>query len=81
VALCLNCDGKGKTVVPVGGSIGTMESTCNYCGGKGTFPASEKDFKEQHPDDPLPEVKESVPLFPEVTNSEKQRLIQPVGAA
>jgi len=77
VALCLNCDGKGKTVVSVGGSVGTMESTCNLCGGKGHFPASKEAYLAEHPDAVSAEEKEGAPLFPEVTNSEKQRLIMP----
>jgi hypothetical protein len=75
VALCLNCDGKGKTRVAVSGSIGEMDSTCNLCGGKGTFPASEAAYKLSNPDAPAEAPKEPVELFPEVTNSEKQRLI------
>lgn len=77
LATCLNCDGKGKRRVPVGGSIGEMDSTCDLCGGKGTFPASEKMFLAQHPEAVIGQEKEGKELFPEVTNSEKERLIVP----
>lgn len=41
VAKCLACDGKGQTRVPVAGTnTGDMASTCNSCGGCGTFPAN-----------------------------------------
>jgi hypothetical protein len=74
LATCLACDGKGKTRVPVQGSIGEMDSTCTLCGGKGTFPASKAAYDLTHPDEPV-EEKHGVEMFPEVTNSEKQRLI------
>jgi len=83
LATCLNCDGKGKLRVPVGGSIGEMDSTCTYCGGKGVFPASEKLYLERNPGAEIVPEKEGKELISEVSNSEKQRLIvpeNPVGA-
>lgn len=40
VAECLGCDGKGQCIASVNGSdptLGTMKSTCNACGGVGSF--------------------------------------------
>ena len=74
VALCLNCDGKGKTTVPVGGSIGTMDSTCTYCGGKGVFPASAASYTPQ-------QAAEEIAEFPLQGDSEKPRLLQPADVA
>jgi len=47
LAQCLNCHGTGKFT---GGSIwdggrSTHTSTCNICGGKGTFPARESEYR------------------------------------
>lgn len=77
LATCLNCDGKGKLRVPVAGSLGEMDSTCTLCGGTGTFPASEKQFLSEHPGTAQESPEEGVNPFPEITNSEKQRLIIP----
>lgn len=77
LATCLNCDGKGKLTVPVAGSVGEMESTCTLCGGKGTFPASEKLYLERTPNAVVEPEKEGKELISEVSNSEKQRLIVP----
>lgn len=40
VAECLACNGKGQCIATVNGadpSLGTMKSTCNACGGQGSF--------------------------------------------
>ena len=77
VALCLNCDGKGKMRVPVGGSIGEMDSTCNYCGGKGHFP-SKKEAYDAQPDVMKEECDRVVSeVYPLQADSEKQRLLVP----
>ena len=38
VAQCLLCGGKGQVTIPVAGvEVGTMNSTCSACGGRGVF--------------------------------------------
>jgi hypothetical protein len=45
VAVCLNCDGTGlHTAKSVWDGKSDHTSTCNLCGGKGLFPASETDY-------------------------------------
>ena len=73
VSLCLGCDGKGKNRVPVAGSMGEMDSTCNLCGGKGTFPSSKAAYEMSNP--PIVEAVEDFKEFPMQSDSEKQRLI------
>lgn len=76
VAMCLNCDGKGKTTVPVGGSVGTMDSTCNFCGGRGTFAVSKEYWETHHEEEVLVPERGDKELAPPA--SEGQRLLQPV---
>lgn len=81
VALCLNCDGKGKMRVPVAGSVGEMDSTCNPCGGEGTFPSTKAAYDAQP--DVLKEECDRVASeeFPLQADSEKVRLMQPADIA
>src|ERR1035437_5398030 len=45
VAACLNCDGTGLcTAKSIWDGKSDHSSTCNMCGGKGLFPATEKAF-------------------------------------
>jgi RecJ-like exonuclease len=37
VAACTNCDGKGQIQEKMAGGPGMMKSTCNCCGGQGSF--------------------------------------------
>ena len=44
VAKCMGCDGKGYVVEAVAGAAaGTMNSTCNKCGGNGCFAVAKPD--------------------------------------
>ena len=38
LATCLACSGTGLVKAPTFGTSGTMNSTCDKCGGKGVFP-------------------------------------------
>jgi DnaJ-class molecular chaperone len=41
VATCKACEGNGQITIPVAGTnSGDMKSTCDKCGGTGTFPAN-----------------------------------------
>ena len=45
VAVCLNCDGTGlHTAKSVWDGKSDHTSTCNLCGGRGLFPASEREY-------------------------------------
>jgi len=50
VAVCLACSGTGQTTVPVAGAAaGDMKSTCDKCGGSGTFSVRKPDnWDEEH---------------------------------
>lgn len=51
LSVCLNCSGTGQTTTKVAGTdMGNMRSTCDKCGGTGTFPANKPEEIAAEPD-------------------------------
>ena len=84
LAKCVACDGNTFTEVGVGGSLGSMKSTCLYCGGKGAYPVSKEYYEANYiPPTPEPVVSEEVVKVEKVratrrgAASEEVRQLQP----
>ena len=73
VAMCLNCNGTGKQTAPAVWDRGKSSHTsvCSVCGGRGLFPAREREYLAQPEDDrrAYEQGERPLPEFPQVVKS------------